>query len=160
MANFGKQTKGGTEAQTSDNIICAPYACPASGTATSITAYLKELNAGAKVKFAIYKVSDDSLVAYSDEWTITSGYDNWKTLNIAWGGALVATDYYLGLWFDTGTYYYHAGATIASVYDSEAYDGFPNPLVPTAWADRDISVYCTYTPDVVPAGRSFGFIIG
>lgn len=148
MANFGKEIKGGVEGSSADNILCTPYACPAAGTATSITAWVKDRATTLKVKFAIYKVSDNSLIGYTEEWAVAMDYDNWKTLNIAWGGALEATDYYLCLWYEAATYYYYTAVTVASVYDAKDYDSFPATLDPTSWADHEISIYCTYTPGI------------
>ncbi|GAI14707.1 unnamed protein product, partial [marine sediment metagenome] len=79
--NFGYETKGGTEWSLAANfIIGSKYTCTEAGTATSITAYLKQKNTlTPKVKFGIYKSSDKSLVGYTEEWTVTSAWDDWKT---------------------------------------------------------------------------------
>ena len=150
--NFGYETKGATEIQTAGNYLHATkFYCPESGTATSITAYIKFYSTTQKVKFAIYTDNagyPNTLVGYTEEGTIESGWDNWKTLNIVSGGSLSAGYYWLVWWADGILYfYYDAGDTgqhVAKV--SVTYDGFPStfPSGGTSSA-RKYSIYCTYS---------------
>jgi len=147
--NFGYETQGGASVQFADYIMGTPYTCPEAGTATSVSVYI---SVGAtpcgKFKCAIYKVSDDSLVAYTEELEGISSFSDFKTLDIVWGGTLTATDYYLMWWTDDATniaFWY--STDIAGAYDAETYDGFPATLNPTVYGSHKFSIYCTYTTD-------------
>jgi len=153
--NFGYETKGTTEINSANTIRGTAFSCPESGTANSITFYVRAPTLPTKIKCAIYKVSDNSLVGYTEEWTSTSLYNDWKTLNIVWGGALTAaTDYYLSYWQNAELYlYYTTDVAFTAFYDTETYNGFPDPLIPvTPSANRKFSIYCTYTAAGPPTG--------
>lgn len=149
--NFGYETKGTSTANGGGDYIRGSwFSCSESGTATSITVYLKQYSTNTpKIKCAIYKKSDDSLVGYTEEWTMTSDWDDWKTFNIVWGGDLTAQDYYIVFWvsdYALKATYYYVNEADKSAIDSHTYNGFPNPWYPNV-AGMKISIYCTYTTD-------------
>lgn len=157
--DFGYKVKGGLSTSYVDYIIGTPYTCPSAGIAQSITVYVSLVLAGADtlVKCAIYKVSDNSLVGYTEEKLITEGTDDWVTFNIIWGGTLEAdTAYYLVWWKGpAGPVYMYYDTDLDGCYDSEAYNGFPDPFSPTTWANHKFSIYCTYSAVAPPARRVF-----
>jgi hypothetical protein len=150
--NFGYETKGGSQAYTTGAyIVGSKFYCPESGTAQSITVYLTYY-AGytSKIKCAIYSDNNgypNALVGYTEEWTVTEGYDNWKTFNIVNGGSLSAGYYWIVFWSNTRIYYYQDnGDTNQKTLKAATYDGFPNPL-PSGGTQSayKVSIYCTYT---------------
>lgn len=152
---FGYQDKGPSVVGLSPDIIfgCRPHACPSVGTATSITVYLEYWDTLPKIKCAIYKDLDNTLVGYTEEWTLTAGWDGWKQFNIVWGGALIATNYILCVWVNNmvKTYQLDPAAGYYVAGDSDPYDGvFPDPCPWSAgktWqSNKKPSIYCTYTP--------------
>jgi len=146
--SFGYETKGSSSVDlTANTIRGSEYTCSQTGTADSVTAYLKQDGvATPKCKFAIYLHSDSSLVAYTEEWTLTADWDGWKTLNIVWGGTLLAdTVYVLVHWFSGGVTTYYDAVSATYHYESETYNGFPNPASFTHSVTRDFSIFCNYT---------------
>jgi len=145
--NFGYETKGGTELAPAGNYINGSwYSCPGTGDADSITVYLKQKFENLpKIKCPIYKKSDGALVGYTEEWTLTSGWDGWKTFNIISGGSLTAQDYWLVFWTNNLVSGYEDAETNKGLYKSQTYDGFPDPLTGFTLIARKWSVYCTYT---------------
>jgi hypothetical protein len=144
-SNFGYETKD-AEADTGPNIILGSwYSCPNSGTANSITVYLKQYGSYTpKIKCAIYKKADYTLVGNTEEWTLTAGWDNWKTLNIISGGTLEATDYFLVTWISSVVYVYRGILASKGRWSSTTYDGWPSPWSPNTSGEK-FSLYCTYT---------------
>jgi len=145
--NFGYETKGGsTQSVTANRITGWRATCPEAGTAQSITWYIKTSAVGYKCKFALYKVSNNALVAYTEEWT-TSSFDDWKTLNVVWGGTLEATDYWIILWTTASDFtIYRTSHTYSWQYQDLTYNSFPDPWSPTnTYTNRKFSSYCSYT---------------
>lgn len=163
MPNFGNETKETEQDASYDYIIGSWYPCPEEGNAESITVYLKQYGTDTpKVKCAIYKKSDNSLVGYTEEWTLTAGWDDWKTFNIVWGGALEATDYYLVFWASTLPNKIKYCADLLSgkgATQNVAYNSFPNPWEPST-TNKKISIYCTYSTEGPPEKWANGQIIG
>lgn len=159
MGDFGYKTKGPSNINMADYILGTPYTCPEAGTATSISAYVAKgagQGVGSKFKYAIYKVSDDSRVGYTEEYTCAApAIDTWITLNIANGGSLTAQDYYLVWWADTNLQSFWYAADIDGCYDSETYNGFPSPFNPSVYASHKFSIYCTYEAEAPPAGQPY-----
>lgn len=145
---FGYETKGGQRGYVSNTIIADHFVCPSSGTATSITVCLNQYYDLPKIKCAIYGPDPYPLVGYTEEWVLTGGWDDWKTLDIVWGGSLVeGTTYYLAVW---------SSARVNIHWDTESgktwqmndmtYEvSFPDFLDPDdTRSDRVLSIYCTY----------------
>lgn len=144
---FGYESKGSSSYGNADYIIGTPYTCSGDGTINSITAYVFCETSGNHIKYGIWETSDDSLVDYTVEHTTTGTEDGWIELSIVSGASVEnGVEYYLGVWFDSFDIdvFYDSGVT--GFYDSESYNGFPNPLNPTNWSNHKFSVYCTYTP--------------
>lgn len=156
--NFGFEDKGETlVAFAKDKIYGAWFSCPEAGTADNITIYLYQgLGKTPKIKCAIYKKSDNSLVGSTEEWTITSGWDDWKTFDITSGGTLEADDYYLVVWNNDAVWSYYTAETDKSAYDSQLYGSWPDPWNPVT-DDKKYSIYCTYTP--TPAAPAVGGVL-
>jgi len=136
-----------------DTIIGSVFTMTEAGIGRSITAYIERWadNVGDKCKFAIYKHSDLSLVAVTQEYSAPDTNDVvfWCTLNFVSPPALTAnTEYVLVAWGQTtfyGSLYYDAGDVNQGHYQSKAYTGtFPNSLIPTH-NNNKYSIYCTYT---------------
>ena len=145
---FGYETKGGTAEQGGKNALCGSwFTCPESGTAESITLYVEQYFAATPhIKCAIYKKADGSLVGHTEEWQLTSGYDDWKTFNIISGGNLQGNvDYWLMFWQDSLIWTYTDSETEKGACKSVTYNGWPDPLTGLNIYDRKYSIYCTYT---------------
>lgn len=152
--NFGYEIKGGAEWGRKRLIEGSKFQCPTAGQALSITAYLKQFSSYTpQIKYGIYKYSDASLIGYTETWTMTSGWDGEKTLNIASGGALEAeTDYVLVYMIEDNyicTYNNDIGGSVRW-YKEFTWDDFPNPIVDYAEYTRNISIYCTYEEGAPP----------
>lgn len=155
--NFGYETIGTFgDAIMNDHIRGSVFTIIEAGTADSITVALSRDEAGSKkVKCAIYKHSDLSLVGVTEERTLDLT-DNfvWYTFNFAAPKpSLTAnTKYVLAVWCDNAVIIsipFDYGANQGH-YKYLVYTGsFPDPLTP-AHADSKYSIYCTYTPTVPP----------
>ena len=149
-ATFGQTSKGtASDSLPGDTIRGSAFTCPEGGVAESITVYLEQRFAKTpKVKCALYKESDDSLVAYTEEWTLTSGWDDWKTFNIVWGGTLENIAYWIVVWADDQVTLKRFLLAGQDAWDAHPYNSWPEPLVPTegTW---EYSIYCTYSTAVV-----------
>lgn len=145
MATFGNTTVYGATGQLSDNILGTGPVPATAGDIASISAYLNSNNAARKAKFAIYKASDDSLVAQTDEITLPTGAQ-WHTANFASPVSLPAGDYYILAWAD-GSFAVtiaREAASGAGRFRAIAYTGsFPNPSGTTNNNFR-YSIYATY----------------
>jgi hypothetical protein len=151
MATFGYESKGANYQSCGNRITGSVFTINEDGTLDKITVWLYS-GAGATIhaKCAIYKHSDLSLVGVTEERFI-------KFEDIAYDFNFsdpkpsldASTEYIPVVWgrtADGNLYcYYDAGDTNQGHYDSEAYNSFPNPLVPTH-ENRKYSIYCTYTP--------------
>ena len=148
---------GGTEQNLNDDLIFCfhPYAPAFAGDASSMTVYIKRLSVGDTFSLGFYKDSDNSRAGYTDEGT-TPASASWIELNIASGGTVIAVDYLLCTWVETGSgrYYWDVGAGKNVSFSVDTYDyDWPTTLSWTAenWQlDRKYSIYVTYTPDAPP----------
>lgn len=172
MADFGYKIAGANALKLHNQVYGGVFTITEAGTADSITAAIKTLSAlpaSSKVKCAIYKHIDLSLVGSTEERTIDfADTFTWETFNFdaPKPSLTIDTAYILAAWAEYASFktVYMAGAAgdaNQGHYDSEAYGAnFPNPLEPTH-SNFKASIYCTYTPGgPPPAGRSFGYIIG
>jgi hypothetical protein len=146
--NFGYETKGSSYDNIANQIKGSVFTITETGTAQNITVYLRQSSTNLpKVKCAIYKHSDLSLIAVTIEWTLTSGWDNWKTFSFASPPTLtINTAYVLVVWYNhAADIFYIAGDTNQLHYSDQNYDGFPNPWVAPTHLAYKISIYCSYT---------------
>ena len=152
MTNFGYETKGGSSTATINYLEGTKFTCLDNGQANSITVYLKQYTTYTpKIKYAIYADSGgypSTLVGYTEEWTLTNAWDNWKTLNIINGGSLTAnTVYWLVLWSSNYvTFYYTTGDANQRTWKGATYNGFPDSYPGGgSQSATKASYYCTYT---------------
>ena len=145
MGLFGHNSKGAYSDYDANLIKGAYFTCPETCTADSISVYLLYYTGGVKVKCAIYRVSDLSLVGVTEEWTVTAAFDDWHVFNFSSPPTLANEDYILVLWNNGIVYSYYDYPFAVGRVQGLAYDGFPNPLVPSNNSNK-VSIYCTYTP--------------
>jgi len=150
---FGYDIKGTSSSTFSANYLRGTkFYCSEAGTANSITLYVKTGALSPIIKCAIYTDNNnypDALIGYTEECTLTSGWDDWKTLNIINGGSLNEGYYWLIFWNTATTYFYYAtGDTNQSIHKSLTYNSFPTSF-PTggSYYARQYSIYCTYTTE-------------
>lgn len=166
MAIFGYDTPQETYQTNNDRVTGSVFTCPSAGTADSITAYVCHTAGTVHMKCAIYKHSDLSLVGATEEkddgdigGCPPAHPGSWLTFNFSDPKPSLAasTEYILVCWGDAsvGYVHYHEGTTDQGHYDSEAYNGFPNPMDPTH-EDREYCIYCTYTPEGAAAAHQSG----
>jgi len=146
--NFGYETKGGASITIASRIRGASFTCPETGTAESITVCLNGWGSGEKVKCALYKKSDDSLVGVTQERS--DGGEDWQTFNFDEPKPeLTAIDYIICVYSDSGAkeIWYNA-VSIYRYYKSVAYNSYPNPFDGTKGdATLKLSIYCTYSTE-------------
>jgi len=138
-----------------DNTIRGTIAtCPLAGViAKSVTGYIKVLLVPHKLKCALYKKSDRSLVGETEELSVPVQAFTWTTFNMIGNPALENIDYYILAWAENlgigedsilGSTNIVQAAPHKRVFKSVAYDGFPDPYpVPFELAGSS-SIYCTY----------------
>jgi len=128
-----------------------------SGEADSITinVHFTDPSGTNRIKCAIYKLSDLSLIGETAEREVTrDDSQGWETFVFSEPKpSLVAdTEYLIVGWAnnDESDVWLHRAATSggATRYKTDAYDGtaFPNPLVSPSSNEYKMSIYCTYTP--------------
>jgi hypothetical protein len=144
MPVFGNQNQESGSLYVSNFLRGTEFTCPQAGSAQSITAYI-DASATGKIRFAIYKSSDDSLVGYTEEGTdLPTG---WQALDIVSGGSLEAADYYLVAWANAA-YKVAKKTQMNGAYQSYSYDEHsgipPNPWTKSS-ASAYFSIYCTYS---------------
>lgn len=143
---FGYPTKGVYITDPKDTLYGTWFSCPSQTTIGSISVKIAQHQAlTPNIKCAIYKKSDNSLVGYTEEWTLTSGWDDWKSLNMAWGGTLEAEDYYLVHWASDTALFYRDAETGKGGWESSGYNSFPASWNPSTF-DGKISIYCGGEP--------------
>jgi hypothetical protein len=152
---FGYTTKCGTEASRSNTYLRGYYwASPSSsGQATSISAYIKHA-ASAYLRWGLYNRPTDvptSLVAQTAEGQITSGWDDWKTLDFASPPSITSgTNYWMaGANSANVLFYYDSVGSAYYAYGSNTYnqgDDLPSTFPSPSLSNYRWSIYCTYTP--------------
>jgi len=148
---FGKTTIGSSSYHpVSDNIAGSHFVCPEDGVAESISWYGSLGHSTFKAKCAIYKYSDNSLVAQTEELTGLDFLD-WHTHNFSEPKPSLSanTEYWLVVWIQATTDY-SATKHYDTVSDAGGYQDLPytgNFLDP--WSPimeyREYSIYCTYS---------------
>jgi len=150
--NFGEEEKGGSSSTGNNILQGSKFTAASAGTPQSITAYLKQyLTYTPTVAMAIYRVSDNKLMANTGNWTLTAAWDDWKTLDITnvVENLAAGIEYWIISWNRSGQYYFYytSGASGQGCYHSKSTAGFPDPLTPTTNTNL-FSIYATYTPVV------------
>ncbi|OQX53188.1 MAG: hypothetical protein B5M48_03820 [Candidatus Omnitrophica bacterium 4484_213] len=143
---FGYTAKGSKDIIVANEIHGSFFEIPEDGTATSMTAWLVVYGNG-NVKCAIYKKSDNSLVASTEErsFTVSDYLSHEETFNFSGSPSLAGnTEYYLVYWTDAYIGIAYDDETGKGVKDEQTYGAWPDPLVPVT-EDKKFSIYCTYT---------------
>jgi hypothetical protein len=128
--SFGQTVKGNSAAwQPTGVMVGSSFTSSDSGLANSISIYVSNPSATSiNVKCAIYKESDEKLVAITEEKAVLSGADGWQTFNFPTQPSLSAgVSYSLVAWFSASNLriYYSSGSASQSWYASQAYGSFP-----------------------------------
>lgn len=150
--SFGYTTEGSDVAVIENHIYGSHFPINEDGTGQSITVRLKSGSAlSVKVKCAIYKWSDLSLVAFTEERTVTlSTTAAWFTFNLTISPSLVnGTEYLLAAWSEynigdvliTGIFGSDSGWSVDRIYDGN----FPDPLPSPNSTYLKCSIFCNYT---------------
>jgi hypothetical protein len=152
--NFGYEDIGSGKHGSKFAIIRGSvFTCPDSGTADNITVCFSTASAtiSLNVKCAIYLHSDLSCKGVTEERTITvTSTATWFTFNFVSSppSLTAAIAYVLVAFTNVSTVYnymsYITGDTNQGHIQTLAYNGFPDPLVPSH-LDFKYSIYCTYT---------------
>jgi hypothetical protein len=126
------------------------YTCPKSGKAESISFYWNYW-VSSRVKCVIYRKRDGALVGYTEEKFLGAEQNNtWQTFKIISGGALEAnTDYWLLAWFESGGLRRYSSEVGKGLSFAAPY-GVPPGKVDGRIINERVSIYCTYTPTVLP----------
>lgn len=151
---FGYTTAGGSFATAINTIKGTVQTAPTAGLLTSLSAHISNGGAGsAEYEGAIYRSSDNSLVAQTTNSTTVNPSATWVTLDLA-NEEISAIDYILSFWgTSTGGYggqidlYYDSTGGKTSKTKAETYsaNNWPNPIT---WdsdeANRQYSIYVTH----------------
>ena len=151
--NFGYTTIGTAGSQNiGDRITGSVFTCPDNCIADNITAYLNYTTDGTSLRYAIYRHSDNTLVAQTEGYLYSfEGTSEWVTLNFTSPKpTLIAnTDYVLVAfavnYMPPSMNYDYGGATVGHYQDRSYDDGFPS-TASFLHENRKYSIYCTYTP--------------
>lgn len=140
---IGYETVGGSNAGYADFIMGTAYAAPASGgTLTSI--HVACASAVQVWRALIYNNSDVLVDKTAEHDVLVAGV--FESENVLLGGSITASaTYKLGIWLkDTNYYYDDTGPSfLQSIAYSQAGNP-PDPLVPSTWGDRRISIHADY----------------
>jgi len=154
---FGLTTKGGTEnEETKDYIIGTAFTSGPEGTLVSISLYVKRRTLyNPTIKCAIYDASNNLLAngTTEEQGPIGDAQDGWIVFNFSMPPSVAATTLYrLCFWPSSAFYaYYNAGSSWQAKYKNLGYDGWPDPCAFSNYADREYSIYATYTePNQAP----------
>lgn len=170
---IGYTTKGASSSSVVNNEYYKAYAhiMQEKGTISSITQYIKNYaNEQAKFTFFIYDESSsypNALIAQTSEWTVTSGWDDWKTINTTTNPELTAgATYYIGNLTEEGAtnqesyYYYYDTAIPSHGISYQTTDTAPASTFPAGGSENRtsrISIYFTYTASSATAGDKIYF---
>lgn len=143
---FGNETIGASAGDIKDYIKGTKATCPESGTAQNIIVHFPYTwDAGEKIKCALFKESDYSLVGVTEERD-DGGSAGWYTFSFADPKpSLSNIDYNIVVWSDSFVYISQTSSVIQNArFQSLSYNSFPNPWIPSKSYTK-YSIYCTYT---------------
>jgi flagellin-like protein len=146
---FGETGDGTSGPGFSNFIIGSWFTLSKNGIAQSVSAHFVAVLSGGKYKCAIYKRSDNSFVAGTEELSGLSG-PGWRTFNFSDPKPnLTAQDYWLVIWGSSTTpapaLYGYDGPTGKGGYQAVAYsNSWPSLFNPASY-DWRFSIYCTLT---------------
>jgi len=154
--SLGFTTKGVYTSDNINRIEGSDFTMTENGIAVTMTVYLKQYSIlTPSVKCAIYD-SSLNVVGSTDEWTLTAGWDGWKTFNFSGTPELTASDTYTFVWWSDNYITFFFNTSWTGHHKTETYNGWPNPIV--AWTSdttRKLSIYCNYTSNTAPTVSSF-----
>ena len=155
---FGNTNKEATETVFyTDRIVGCFFTSGSAGVLGSITLYIKNTST-TSVKCAIYDESFGLLTNSTTEEKEVPPGDDWITFDFPVGPTVAAsTKYYLSFWnkdVNITAIYYKAGLTEQWAQQNLAYGDWPGTFEPTAYLDREISVYATYEEAPPPAAKT------
>ena len=151
--NFGYETKG-SQSDLAQNYLLwgTKFTCPESGTAQSITAYVKVSFATIRHwRYGLYTDSDGSPNAFCRETEEASegNFDDWKTLDLTSTYDLSNAAYWLEVWASTTNavrFYRDTGDANQGMYNNgQSYHDWPDPQSANGYNYQKLSIYCTYT---------------
>ncbi|MEM3752956.1 MAG: hypothetical protein QXM65_08475 [Candidatus Bathyarchaeia archaeon] len=152
---FGNTSAGTSRRDTRNTIVGSLFTPAKDGEAQSVTAYIRVTTVSKRMKCAIYLHSNLSLVAQTEEKTVSSGTTGWVTFNFPTFKPILkaGVEYLLVAWSETGNgyayLYYTSGTTSQGHYVSSTYGtSFPNPMPNPAHENRAYSIYCTFKPAI------------
>jgi nitrogen fixation-related uncharacterized protein len=152
-ATFGNTETGTSRRNTENTIVGSIFTLTENGEAQSITAYIGMTVSSKNMKCAIYRHSDLSLVAQTEE-KAPAVATTWVTFNFINKPILTAnTEYLLVAWSYSGSgnayLYCTTGTTGQGCYRSQTYGAnFPDPLPSPTYETRSYCIYCIYKPVV------------
>jgi hypothetical protein len=153
--NFGNTSPGGSRSDIRNVIAGSLFTPLKDGEAQSITAYIRIMAVSKRMKCAIYLHSNLSLVAQTEEKTVSAGTYGWVTFNFSAPKPVLKadTEYLLVAWSETGNgnayLYYVSGTANQGHYVSSTYGiDFPNPMPEPTHESRAYSIYCTFKPAI------------
>lgn len=156
--NFGNESKEG-EYSASGNYIRGMKATSGEspGTGKSITVYIKQSGASfPKIKCALYDDSSPmSKLGETEEWTVTEGFDGWKTLAFIGEPPIIeaSTPYWICVWADDSVFMYRTADVAWDYrYKSLAYGAWPDTWAEDGEDDYRYSLFCTHSTEVQPKG--------
>ena len=145
---FGYTSKGPYPLQFPTPKIAGSWFTGAAGKLTAITVYIEANWSGnKKVNVAIYKKSDNSLVAQATEQSLSDTTDDWITFDFP-DIDITAQDYFLVVLNEDNIYYYGAVESGKSGSQTQVYGDFPATWSPVSDFIK-YSIYATYTPTSV-----------
>jgi hypothetical protein len=152
---FGYTSKCEYSYAIDNQMWACKFSCPEPANATGIMVYLEQSSIYyPKIKCAIFAENDSDptypgvLLGQTDEWTITTGWDDWALFNLTSVITLNETEYYLVVWPDNDVYvFYDNGETHQLALRSETYgSNFPSSwtVIGTSRQPFKTSIYCLY----------------
>lgn len=144
---FGYTTKGGSTNYWTPYTTHTQFTTTEAGIAKSMTMYLNDSgNLGpTNVVMGLYN-SSKSKVVQTTEDSIASGFNNWKTINLASNYELAnATLYWLSWQTSKNIYkFYDAGTSLTNLYFVAYNATMPSTFVNDSTKNEKVSIYVTY----------------
>lgn len=140
---FGSKEIGPSAYMPANRIRGSWFTCPELGVGESISVYFNPRTATNRTKCALYKKSDRSFVAETEEKTGSSGA-TWRVFNFVSLPTVENIPYWIVYWSSENIYPYYVRETEKGTASEYAYNSFPSKLVISLW-DRKHPIYCTYT---------------
>lgn len=156
---FGDSTASGGQSDPNDRIVGSPGTPSSGGTGNYITIdVVSGWSAGEKIKCALYKTSDLSLVAETEELT-TGGTG---TFDFTFGSPPTiesGVEYAVLVWADNALRIVgeSGGAANTYWYQVAAYGSWPDPIGSSSSSTKK-KIYCTYT--IAAAGTNTQMNVG